>query len=65
MILMRCHTLPTNTYALSACHQVYGLPAIILIKDGQLVAGSKREGAFTKAVLTKWLKDNGVDMPAA
>lgn len=40
--------------------KVYGLPAILLIKDGQLVEGSKREGAFTKAVFQKWLTDNGI-----
>eukprot|EP00798_Chlamydomonas_sp_ICE-L_P015184 gene15184-21258_t len=40
--------------------KVYGLPALIMVKDGAFVPGSKREGAFTKAVFTKWLTDNGV-----
>ena len=44
--------------------QVYGLPALILIKDGKLVPGSKREGAISKALLLEWLKKNGVPAPA-
>lgn len=40
--------------------QVYGLPALVLIRDGQLVAGSKREGAITKALLLEWLNKHGV-----
>lgn len=40
--------------------QVYGLPAFILFKDGAEIAGSKREGAVTKAMLLAYLKQHGV-----
>lgn len=46
------------------CHprplQVYGLPTLILFKDGQEVAGSHREGAVTKAMLQTYLTKHGV-----
>ncbi|CAL1374895.1 unnamed protein product [Linum trigynum] len=32
-------------------YKVYGLPALMLFKDGQEVSGSRREGAITKAKL--------------
>lgn len=35
--------------------QVYGLPTLILFKDGQEVPNSKREGAVTKALLQDYL----------
>ena len=38
--------------------QVYGLPALILFKEGKAVV--KREGAISKKLLVDWLKDNGV-----
>jgi hypothetical protein len=37
---------------------VYGLPALILFKEGKAVV--KREGAISKKLLVDWLKDNGV-----
>jgi thioredoxin 1 len=46
-------------------YKVYGLPALILFKDGKEVAGSKREGAVSKAQIVAWLKVHGVDAPAA
>ena len=35
------------------------LPTLVLIKDGQLIEGSKREGAITKAGLTEYLAKFG------
>jgi hypothetical protein len=40
--------------------QVYGLPTLILFKDGQEVAGSHREGAVTKAMLQTYLTKHGI-----
>ncbi len=40
--------------------QVYGLPTLILFKDGAEVAGSKREGAVTKPMLLSYLKQHGL-----
>ncbi|KAG1679949.1 hypothetical protein FOA52_007013 [Chlamydomonas sp. UWO 241] len=48
---------------LIAKYKVYGLPALLVIKDGELVAGSKREGAITKALLSQYLAKNGVTPP--
>lgn len=36
-------------------YKVYGLPALILFKDGKEVAGSRREGAMTKLKLKEYL----------
>jgi thioredoxin 1 len=36
--------------------QVYGLPCLIVFKDGQEVPGSKNEGAVTKAILQKYIE---------
>ncbi|KAJ0966845.1 hypothetical protein J5N97_023762 [Dioscorea zingiberensis] len=36
-------------------YKVYGLPALILFKNGKEVAGSRREGAVTKAKLKEYL----------
>lgn len=35
--------------------QVYGLPALIMFKDGEEVPGSHREGAITKALLKEYV----------
>jgi thioredoxin 1 len=40
--------------------QVYGLPTLILFKDGQEISGSKREGAVTKPLLLDYLKKHEV-----
>ncbi len=40
--------------------QVYGLPTLIVFKDGQELAGSKREGAITKPLLEQYLTKNGI-----
>ena len=36
-------------------YKVYGLPCLILFKDGKAVPGSFREGAVTKAKLKEYL----------
>jgi hypothetical protein len=36
--------------------QVYGLPTLIVFKDGKEVADSKTEGALTKAKLADYIK---------
>ncbi|KAM0942228.1 putative protein-disulfide reductase [Dioscorea sansibarensis] len=36
-------------------YKVYGLPALILFKDGKEVAGSRREGAMSKVKLKEYL----------
>jgi thioredoxin-like negative regulator of GroEL len=42
--------------------QVYGLPALILFKNG--VAVAKREGAISKKMILDWLKEHGVALAA-
>ena len=44
--------------------QVYGLPTIILFREGRMVEGSHKEGAIGKAALLKYLDQHGV-VPAA
>lgn len=38
--------------------KVYGLPTLMVYKDGQLVPGSHREGAITKALLQKYIQQH-------
>lgn len=45
---------------LIASYKVYGLPTLLLFKDGAEVGGSKREGAITKALLQKYLAGHGI-----
>ncbi|GLC33920.1 hypothetical protein PLESTB_000818000 [Pleodorina starrii] len=45
---------------LIAKYKVYGLPTLIVFKDGEEVAGSKREGAITKALLQQYLTKHGI-----
>lgn len=45
---------------LIAQFKVYGLPTLIMFKDGQEVGGSKREGAVTKPLLQTYLAKHGV-----
>lgn len=40
--------------------QVYGLPTLLLFKNGQEIAGSKREGAVNKPMLQEYLKKHAV-----
>lgn len=37
-------------------YKVYGLPALILFKNGQEVPGSRREGAMTKDKFKQYLE---------
>jgi len=37
---------------------VYGLPTLMVFMNGELVADSHREGAFTKPILLKYLQDH-------
>ncbi|KAK3256626.1 hypothetical protein CYMTET_34243 [Cymbomonas tetramitiformis] len=39
---------------------VYGLPTLIVFKNGQMVEGSKREGAMNKAKVMAYLEEHGV-----
>lgn len=41
-------------------YKVYGLPALMLFKDGAEIANSKREGAVTKQMLLAYLKKHAV-----
>ncbi|KIZ02580.1 thioredoxin x [Monoraphidium neglectum] len=41
-----------------AKYKVYGLPTLMVFKDGELVEDSHREGAFTKAILKKYIEDH-------
>jgi hypothetical protein len=43
--------------------QVYGLPTLILFRDGEIVEGSKREGAIGKKGIINWMESNGVTNP--
>ena len=40
--------------------QVYGLPTLVLFKDGDEVPESHWEGAMNKAKIIAWLEKNGV-----
>jgi thioredoxin 1 len=37
-------------------YRVYGLPCLLVFKDGELVAGSLREGAITKKGLAEYIE---------
>jgi len=41
---------------LIATYKVYGLPTLIVFKDGRPVPGTQREGAITKALLQKYIE---------
>ncbi len=43
--------------------QVYGLPTLVLFKDGEVVKGSQKEGALGKPVILKYLESYGVQLP--
>ena len=40
--------------------QVYGLPTLVLFKDGEVVKGSQKEGALGKPIILKYLEEYGV-----
>ena len=46
-------------------YAVYGLPTVILFKDGAPVDGSKKEGALSKQKLVAHIAEFGVPLPAA
>ena len=41
-------------------YEVYGLPTLMVFKDGQPVKGSKREGAINLAKLKDYLQSHGI-----
>jgi hypothetical protein len=41
---------------------VYGLPALLVFKDGDLVAGSKSEGMINKAKLADYIKQHAPEV---
>jgi thioredoxin 1 len=46
-------------------YKVYGLPCLIVFKNGAQVEGSFKEGAITKKDLIKYLEKNvGLQVPA-
>jgi hypothetical protein len=45
--------------------QVYGLPALMVFRDGRLVEGSHREGAISKAQLQKYLQEHVLEVVEA
>lgn len=46
-------------------YKVYGLPCLIVFKDGQEVPGSKTEGAIGKAQLTEYIKKYAMPVSAS
>jgi thioredoxin-like negative regulator of GroEL len=40
--------------------QVYGLPSLVLFRDGQAVEGSKHEGAIAMSGIRSWLESYGI-----
>ena len=40
--------------------KVYGLPTIVIFKNGEVVEGSKREGAITKKQLEDYLTKHDI-----
>lgn len=40
--------------------QVYGLPTLLIVKDGVMLEGSKHEGAIGKEKLMQYLESNGL-----
>jgi len=41
--------------------QVYGLPAFLMFKNGELVPGCKKEGAVNQKMLAEYIKQYGGD----
>ena len=48
--------------ALVEKYKVYGLPALLLFKDGAQVKGAQREGAIGLAALLDWVASFGVEV---
>lgn len=45
-------------------YKVYGLPTLMLFRDGKKVDASHREGAITKPKLLQYLEQHGIAAPA-
>ena len=41
--------------------QVYGLPAFLIFKNGEMVPGCKKEGAVNQKMLADYIKLHGAD----
>ena len=61
VVKMNADTAPT----LVERYRVYGLPALLLFKDGALVPGAQREGAVGLAPLLEWVASFGVPVAGA
>lgn len=55
-----CLILPGWLHKLRDGLQVYGLPTLVLFKDGAAVKGSQKEGALGKPIILKYLESYGV-----
>lgn len=53
-----------NKYCIFCLLQVYGLPTLMLFRDGKKVDASHREGAITKPKLLQYLEQHGIAAPA-
>lgn len=49
----------------SAVLQVYGLPTLMLFKDGKVVEGSHSEGAVSKKSLASYMSQYGIEANTA
>ena len=50
--------------ALTLPSQIYGLPTVMIFKNGEMLEGSKREGAITKDKLMAHLATFRIERPA-
>ena len=57
---LSCNDSPKFVDNVPQTARVYGLPTLMLIKDGKVVDGSKHEGVITKVALEAYLKKHGV-----
>lgn len=62
----------SHALTLGGCHpwcccrlQVYGLPTLIVFKNGEEVPGSKAEGAIGKAQLSEYIKKYAMPVSAS
>ena len=55
-IFLALHISCLCTQAVNRIHlQVYGLPTLVVFKDGKVIDGSQREGAISEPELRKYL----------
>ena len=57
------HGSAMKSLQLGSLVQVYGLPTLVLFKDGEVVKGSQKEGALGKPVILKYLETYGLVLP--